>query len=105
MNLLRADRDTVAYLLNARIVESQWLAFTGYWPINNNRGMVFLWAVNADGYSRNSGICQAIAKQQLQCNRGMVFSVKSILGLYNGLNSVLTFKPVWRQDKIPTCKS
>jgi hypothetical protein len=37
----QSSKNTVAYSLKARTVESQQLAVTMQWPVNNNRGMVF----------------------------------------------------------------
>jgi hypothetical protein len=68
----------VAYSLKARTVESQQLAVTRQRPINNNRGMAF----SAQSVACNSGIHHAIAKQQLHCNRRMVFSTWSVPRCY-----------------------
>jgi hypothetical protein len=69
----------VAYLVKARILGSQEPAS------KQQRNGVFC-AVHADGYSCNKGICQVIAKQEFQCNRGTVSSMRSVPGLYNKLN-------------------
>jgi hypothetical protein len=44
--------------------------------------MMFFYTVRANGSSCNSGIHQAITKQQLHCNRGTVFYMQSVLKCY-----------------------
>jgi hypothetical protein len=61
-------------------------AVTRQQPIKN-RGMVFS-AVCTDGWACNNGIRCAIAKQQLHCNRGPVFSKWSLLICYTQDQSV-----------------
>jgi hypothetical protein len=45
------------------------------------RNSVFC-AVRADGCTHNNKVCHAIAKQQLHCNRRMVFSTQSVPKCY-----------------------
>jgi hypothetical protein len=48
------------------------------WQFTLNFGPYGSTINSADGCARNNGIRHAVAKQQLHCNRGMVFSMLSM---------------------------
>jgi hypothetical protein len=63
----------MAYLFKARIVVSQQSAVTRQRPVNNRR-MMFCVQFMLDSCTCNNGICHAIIKQELHCNRRVAFS-------------------------------
>jgi hypothetical protein len=77
-------QNIVAYYLKARHVESQ------------QRNGVFC-AVRGDGCARNNWIRHSTAKQQLHCNRGPVFSARSMSKCYK--QDQLAVEPVSRRRR------
>jgi hypothetical protein len=82
----------VAYWLKARIVESQQLAITSQWPINNNRGTVFCAeSVPMAVHATMEGIMLSLCNKSLQKGTG-AFCVVHIEILY-------------KQDQLTVCQS